>query len=74
MANEYGNLPNAASSDIKPFTAKADEEQLSELKTLIKLGKLPSPTYESLHEDRRYGVTSKWMAETKEYWLNSFNW
>lgn len=52
-------LPKDATLNMQPFEIAITDSQLNELHTLIKLSKLPPPTYEGTKEE--YGVTSKWM-------------
>lgn len=73
MANSFRNLP-AAAKDIEPFTVSVPEEDLYAFKTLLSHSRLATPTYESSQEDRTYGVTSSWMANAKDHWMNRFDW
>lgn len=61
-------------SSAKPFTLNVPEKDFSEFTQLLQLSKLGPVTYENQQEDRRFGVTHKWMTETKDYWLNKFDW
>ncbi|KIW00762.1 uncharacterized protein PV09_07743 [Verruconis gallopava] len=72
--NEYGTLPGGSLASIKPFELHIPEQQIIDFKQLLKLTPLASATYENQQEDRRYGVTRKWLGEAKEYWLNQFDW
>ena len=74
MSDQFSDLPKEASTNIVPFSADIEEEKLSELKTLLELSKLPPTTYETLREDGYNGVSGKWMAKAKDYWLNKFDW
>ncbi|KAF2470951.1 epoxide hydrolase-like protein [Lindgomyces ingoldianus] len=62
--------PNSA----KPFTLAISDKDYSEFKQLLQLSKIGPVTWESQQEDRRYGVTHKWVTETKNYWLNQYDW
>ncbi|OJD11250.1 hypothetical protein ACJ73_09579, partial [Blastomyces percursus] len=73
MAN-YTTLPSTATTRPKPFQVSIHEQQLSEFKTLLKLSKIPVPTYESLQEDGRFGISHKWLVEAKRYWEEEFDW
>ena len=61
-------------SSAKPFTLNVPIEAIEDWRQLLKLSKLAPETWEGSQEDRRYGVTRKWLAETKEYWLNTYDW
>lgn len=61
-------------SSAKPFTLNVSEQDISEWRQLLQLSKLAPPTWEGEQSDRRFGVTHKWLSETKDYWLNKFDW
>lgn len=63
--------PTKATLKLSPFTINIPEETLQEFKTLLKLSKLPPPTYEGTKEE--FGVTREWMAHAKEEW-EKFDW
>ena len=74
-SKDFGTLPpNVASSSIKPFVASTPEKDVEAFKTLLKLSKTAAPTYESLQEDGKIGVTDKWMKTAKERWEGGFDW
>lgn len=73
MAKSFGTLPAKAQA-IKPFTVSVPEAELDAFKTLLRHSEVAAPTYESSQEDRRYGVTSAWMVNAKDHWLNEFDW
>lgn len=62
--------PNSA----KPFTLDVPEQDLSEWRQLLQLSKLGPDTYEGRQEDGRFGITHKWLSDTKDFWLNEYNW
>lgn len=74
MAASYSTVPSVALKAPEIFHVAIPEQQLSEFKTLLKLSKIPAPTYESLQEDGRYGISHKWLTETKKYWEEEFDW
>lgn len=61
-------------SSAKPFTLNVPDQDIDDWRQLLKLSKLAPETWEGSQEDRRYGVTRKWLAETKDYWLNTYSW
>lgn len=65
------SLANATIA-TESFTVNIPEESLIELRTLIKLSKLPPPTYES--SDPKFGVTHAWMKHATQYWADTFDW
>jgi microsomal epoxide hydrolase len=74
MSVPFTNLPPSATIRPTPFKVSIPQSTLDELKSLIKLSKLAPPTYEGSQEDRKYGVTNKWVREAKEKWENDFDW
>jgi microsomal epoxide hydrolase len=67
MTTPYAQLPAKATKQPTPFQISISEEKVWEFKALLKLSKVTPPTYESLQEDRRFGVSHKWITETKKY-------
>lgn len=65
-------LPANATLTPTPFKIAFPQSDLDDLKTLLRLSKLPPATYEGTL--RGFGVTNKWMKETKAYWESSFDW
>ncbi|KAF2017865.1 epoxide hydrolase-like protein [Aaosphaeria arxii CBS 175.79] len=59
---------------IKPFTLDIPEQELTELKQLLQLSRIGPKTYESTQTAHDFGVTHQWMTETKDYWLNKYDW
>lgn len=74
MPGPYAQVPPNAIESPSPFRITIPETDLEEFYTLLTLSKIAAPTYENLQEDRRYGVSSKWLAGAKDYWLNEFVW
>ena len=61
-------------ASAKPFTLNVSEQDISEWRQLLQLSKLAPETFETQQEDRRFGVTHKWLSEAKDYWLNKYDW
>ncbi|KAF2737153.1 epoxide hydrolase-like protein [Polyplosphaeria fusca] len=61
-------------TSAKPFTLNISENDFSEFKQLLKLSKIGPVTWEGVQDDRRFGLTHKWITETKDYWLNKYDW
>ncbi|KAF4632021.1 hypothetical protein G7Y89_g6112 [Cudoniella acicularis] len=74
MAIPYSQIPTQAIKTPSPFNVSIPANQLSELKALLKSSKIPAPTYESLQEGGRFGVSRRWMTEAKRYWEDEFDW
>ncbi|CBX97648.1 similar to epoxide hydrolase [Plenodomus lingam JN3] len=58
----------------KPFTLHISDQEYSEWHQLLQLSPLPPDTWAGRQEDRRFGPSRKWLSETKEYWLNQYDW
>ncbi len=74
MAVPYSKIPAGAMKAPSPFEISMSETKLSEFETLLKLSKIPAPTYESVQEDRRFGLGHKWITKAKDYWEKEFDW
>ncbi|PMD42060.1 alpha/beta-hydrolase [Hyaloscypha variabilis F] len=74
MASPYSQIPVKATKQPAPFQISISEEKLSDFEALLKLSKVTAPTYESLQEDRRFGVGHKWITDAKKYWEEDFDW
>ncbi|OJZ86839.1 hypothetical protein ASPFODRAFT_46366 [Aspergillus luchuensis CBS 106.47] len=74
MSAPFAKFPSSASISPNPFTVSIPDEQLNDLKTLIRLSKIAPPTYESLQADGRFGITSEWLTTMREKWLSEFDW
>jgi hypothetical protein len=58
----------------KPFTLNVSDQAISEWRQLLQLSKLAPETWEGRQEDRRFGVSRKWLSDAKDYWLNKYDW
>ncbi|KAJ7580187.1 Alpha/Beta hydrolase protein, partial [Mycena floridula] len=70
----FSRIPEAATIRTEPFTVSIPDSSISELKTLLKASRVSPATYENSFKDRRYGLTSAWIAEVKKYWETDFDW
>jgi microsomal epoxide hydrolase len=69
----FSNLPAGASGAIKPFSIEISQQELDELKTMVKLSRIAVPTYENSQSDGRYGVKREFLQTIKDKWVN-FDW
>lgn len=77
MSNSsFSTLPASASTSVKPFTVAIPDEDLQNMRSLLKLTPVAAACYEnSLPEgDRRFGLSREWLLEAKTEWENSFDW
>ena len=70
----YDSLPLGASNNVKKFTVHVSDENLNELKQLVKLSPIGPITYENQDRELGFGMTRKWLEDAKEQWLNKFDW
>ncbi|XXG96447.1 hypothetical protein Hte_002730 [Hypoxylon texense] len=69
----FARLPTAAKTQPTPFIASTPESDLNEFRVLLKLSKIGKETYENTQQDRKYGITSDWLAKAKTQW-EKFDW
>jgi hypothetical protein len=74
MLKPFATIPESASLHPVPFQVQVPQAELDHLKALFALSKIAPATIEGLQEDREYGVSIKWLAETKAYWESNFDW
>ncbi|OLN84907.1 putative epoxide hydrolase 4 [Colletotrichum chlorophyti] len=67
-------MPYSLPDIAKPFTLSVPDEEYSQFQQLLRLSRIGPPTWESNHQNGRYGVPHQWLVSTKDYWLNKFDW
>ncbi|TGZ80368.1 alpha/beta-hydrolase [Ascodesmis nigricans] len=70
--NVANTPPFTPTIPIEPFRVNIPLAKITEMNTLIRLGKLPPPTYEGTN--RSLGISSEWMRQAKDQWANRFSW
>ncbi|KAK8843497.1 hypothetical protein IAR55_007157 [Kwoniella newhampshirensis] len=67
----YSTLPHKPTVPLEPFRIAIPEEDVMELKELLKLSRISKETYENTHAEARdgFGVSRDWLIKTKEEWL-----
>ncbi|OCF60366.1 hypothetical protein L486_03049 [Kwoniella mangroviensis CBS 10435] len=71
----YSTPPFKPTIPLEPFTISIPDKDIEELKTLIKLSRLPKETYENIDaEEKGFGVSRKWLEDTRKYWLEEYDW
>lgn len=73
-SNSYAQVPTEAPKKPSPFKIEIPDKEIRDLKQLLGLSRLPKPTYESLQEDGRFGLSHKWMVNAKRVWEEDFDW
>lgn len=66
------SFPKNATLSPVPFKIAVPQKEIDDFKTLLQLSQLPPPIWEGTQP--QFGVQSKWMSETKEYWETKFDW
>ncbi|KAK5459550.1 hypothetical protein LTS15_003679 [Exophiala xenobiotica] len=75
--NNFDALPHSASKTIKPFNVAIPHQDLDNLTTLLKLSRLPPPTYENTLPrggGPRLGLRRDWLSAAKKHWETEFDW
>ena len=67
MSLSYSTLPPNALTIPSQFTVSILDDQIADFKPLLKLLKIPGPTYKSTQAAAKYGITSDWITKAKEY-------
>ena len=71
----YDKFPSNATLKPTRFVTNIPDQQLSDFKTLLRLSPIGPETYENTtRTDGQYGIGRKWLIETKDFWLNQYDW
>ena len=71
----YDKLPSSATIKPTKFEAHIPDKQLSDFRTLLHLSPIGPETYENTtRADGQYGISRKWLIDSKDYWLNKYDW
>ncbi|KAI5778767.1 hypothetical protein EDC01DRAFT_622398 [Geopyxis carbonaria] len=67
-------IPKNCTLPLTPFTVHHSDAELAAMRTLLELSPLAKPTYAGTQPEM--GVTSEWMRDAKEMWLDPerFDW
>ena len=69
----FSSLPTDTQGAVGPFTIKTPQVVLDELKSLVKLSKIASATFENSQKDGKWGLDREWMLNIKDKWVE-FDW
>ncbi|KAF5720915.1 microsomal epoxide hydrolase [Fusarium globosum] len=69
----FAKLPVGAQLQPTPYQVSIADDNVDELKQLVKLGRVGPPTYESTQNEHNYGVGHQWLTDAKAAWID-FNW
>ena len=71
----YNKFPSNATLKPTTFVTHIPDLQLSNFKTLLRLSPIGPETYENTtRTDGQYGIGRKWLIETKDHWLDKYDW
>jgi microsomal epoxide hydrolase len=73
----FGEVPASAKQQPTPFEVRVENQNLQDLKTLLRLSPVAKETYENLQDDGshgKFGVSRKWVVDAKKYWEEEFDW
>jgi microsomal epoxide hydrolase len=66
---------NEAFLSIQPFEVAIHDAAIADLKQLLRAARIGPETLENTtHGDPSYGVSRSWVLDTREYWLNTYDW
>lgn len=74
MSKQYDAVPSKALVKPQPFTINIPEDRLTKLTQLVQLSEIPAETFESSHDDFKYGLPRSWLQTAKQEWETKFDW
>lgn len=74
VAKDFGVIPSDAQSTPEPLVIAFPQTELDDLHTLLVASRIGPETFESLQQDRKYGVSIQWLHAAKTTWLEDFDW
>jgi pimeloyl-ACP methyl ester carboxylesterase len=74
----YDTLPSKASFKPEPFHAHVTDLELEGFKQALRISRLGPKTYENQvanpKDYRSFGINRQWLEESKEHWVNNYDW
>lgn len=73
----FSSLPATTKQHPTPFEVHVSDQELEDLKTLIRLSPVAKETYETQDpegDNWNFGVPRTWMLKAKQIWMNDFDW
>lgn len=67
-------FPVSPDGALSQFRIAVPEDDVQRLKTLLELLPIARPNWENGHNDRVFGTPRDWLADSVEYWKNTFDW
>jgi microsomal epoxide hydrolase len=70
----YSHLPHTPKIPVEPFKINHPQSELDDLRTLLKLTRIPKKTYESVSPPAsKFGTSHEWISSAKGAW-GEFDW
>ncbi|SPO06244.1 related to epoxide hydrolase [Cephalotrichum gorgonifer] len=73
MSTAFRKLPSTALRQPQDFTISVPHERIIQLHSLLQASTIGPATYESSRESREFGITTAWLEDAREKWIN-FDW
>lgn len=74
MSEPYTVIPSSAKAQPVSLQVTVPEDRVTKLKELVRLSDLAPKTFESSHDDHKYGLPRSWLEGAKEEWEHRFDW
>ncbi|KAK3311926.1 Alpha/Beta hydrolase protein [Apodospora peruviana] len=59
---------------LSPFSISAPDQDLDNLKTLLRLSHIADPHWENSHKDGFFGIPRDVLVNSVDYWQNGYDW
>lgn len=69
----FSTPPQKATLPLKSFTINTPQSDLDDLKTFLRLTRVPKETYENTQTEDNLGITRRWFEDSKKAW-EGFDW
>ena len=69
----FSSLPSGTHGAVRPFTVETPQAVLDEMKSLVKLSKIASATFENAQKVGNWGLDREWILNIKDKWVE-FDW
>jgi microsomal epoxide hydrolase len=74
LTSTYATLPNKPSIKVEPYTVSIPDQEIEDLKVILKHTRIPKETFENkCTHTEDYGVTRGWFIQARDAWLE-FDW
>lgn len=74
MTSPYAALPNEPRIKVEPYTLAIPDQDIDDLKTILKHTRIPKETFENKRtHPENLGITRGWFIEARDAWLQ-FDW